>query len=90
MRMLNDKRKVSATKSIQNFIKCILNSPTHFNYGIVDEKVVDFAVFNRTTNLSEYRIANLINTHDKPLINSIHNALAHDCRLMSYQITRSN
>ena len=30
--MLNDKRKLSGTKSIQSFIKCIINSPTHFNY----------------------------------------------------------
>ena len=41
MKILKEKKNSSSLKIIKSFIKCILNSPTHFSYSVIDGKVCE-------------------------------------------------
>ena len=44
MKILKEKKNASSLKIIKSFIKCILSSPTHFNYAVIDDKVCEIEV----------------------------------------------
>ena len=41
MKILKEKKKASSMKSLYSFIQCIMSSPTHFSYAVVQDKVCE-------------------------------------------------